>query len=112
MVVNISMMFHENISNGFQATGPTRFYNHNHCLQCSKAYYSKSKKITVIVLVFCTSSHDKYFLKFGEIISNSFQGLSQTQFMTKITINNVKRAISQTESKPHIWLLCFYLVSW
>ena len=50
MVVNISVKFHENTSNGFQVMGWTQYYDQNHYLQCSKGHNFKIRKNTAMVL--------------------------------------------------------------
>ena len=43
MVENISVKFHEIISNDIQGMGRSQFYDKNHYLQCSKGHNSKGR---------------------------------------------------------------------
>ena len=62
MVIYICIKFQENISNSFQVTEWIKVHYRNHYFQSSKGHNSKSKLITVTVLVFCISSHDALHL--------------------------------------------------
>ena len=54
----VYVMFHENISNGFQLIERTRVQSRNGYIQCSKSSNPKSWKSRAMVHVFCTLSHN------------------------------------------------------
>ena len=62
MVIYYCIKFQENTSNSFQVTGWTQIYYRTHSFQSSKRQNSKSRLTRVMVLVFCTSSHDALHL--------------------------------------------------
>ena len=70
MVIYICIKFQENISNSFQVTEQTHYF------QCSKGHNSKSMLSRIRVVLFCTLSHDALHL--CEILSKYLQ-LFQTQ---------------------------------
>ena len=61
MVIYTSINFQENISNSFQVTERTHILQKS-LVSCSKGHNSKSRLSRIMVLVFCTSSHDALHL--------------------------------------------------
>ena len=92
-MVNISAKFDDNISNGFQVTGRTRFYDRNH-------YFSVQRAITPKVGLLCSACHllvVNISIKFCKNISNGFQVIGRTQFCNRQTDVHGKNNVSDPE---------------